>query len=140
MFKPQSPSKYSPFDAIHLSRDFSTAQNSFWTRFWSLSLLLIFLFHIFHISKTLPLRTFLIRETIKVVWFEIRWIGRVGHGVDASFGQKFLNTLCSVGRCTLTSSIIKWANTLKESSKTIHWSWTQPLITTPAGALIQIGS
>ena len=37
MFKPQSPSKYSPFDAIHLSRCFSTAQNSFCThQFWCL--------------------------------------------------------------------------------------------------------
>ena len=29
MFKVQSPSKYSPFDAIHLLRLFSIAQNSF---------------------------------------------------------------------------------------------------------------
>ena len=29
MFKRQSPSKYSPFDAIHPSRFFFTAQNSF---------------------------------------------------------------------------------------------------------------
>ena len=29
MFKLQSPSKYSPFDAKHLSRCFFTAQNSF---------------------------------------------------------------------------------------------------------------
>ena len=31
MFKFQSPSKYSSFDAIYLSRYFSTAPNSFWT-------------------------------------------------------------------------------------------------------------
>ena len=52
-FKLQSPSKYSPFDAIHLSRLFSTAQNSFWTRwFWCLLVFLLFfiLFHLFHIT------------------------------------------------------------------------------------------
>ena len=32
-------------------------------------------------------------------------------------GQKLLNTQCSVGRCTRKSPIMKWANTLKESSK-----------------------
>ena len=43
MFKLQSPSKYSPFDAIHLLRLFSTAPNSFWTcQFWYLLVLLPF--------------------------------------------------------------------------------------------------
>ena len=48
MFKLQFPSKYSPFDAIHLSRGFfSTAQNSFWThRFWCLLVILPFLFFV----------------------------------------------------------------------------------------------
>ena len=41
VFKPQSPSKYSPFDAIHLLRCFSPAQNSFWThQFWGILVLL----------------------------------------------------------------------------------------------------
>ena len=45
MFKLQSPSNYSPFDAIHLSRLFSTAQSSFWTRqFWYLLVLLLVFF------------------------------------------------------------------------------------------------
>ena len=43
MFKHQSPSKCPLFDAIHLSRCFCTAQNSFWTpRFWCLLVLLPF--------------------------------------------------------------------------------------------------
>ena len=33
------------------------------------------------------------------------------------FGQKLLNTQCGVGRCTYKSPILKWANALKESSK-----------------------
>ena len=62
MFKLQSFSKYSPFDAIHLSRLFSTAQNSFWThRFWYLSvLLLVFCFTSSTSVKCFPLRTFFI--------------------------------------------------------------------------------
>ena len=44
MFKLQSPSEYSPLDAIHLSRCFfSTAQNRFWTHLlWCLLVLLPF--------------------------------------------------------------------------------------------------
>ena len=49
---------------------------------------------------------------------KIRWIGRVGHGGHAVFGQKLLNTQCGVGRCAGKSLIMKWVNTLKESSKT----------------------
>ena len=41
--KLQSPTKYSPFDAIHLSRYFFTAQNSFWTcQFWCFIVRLLF--------------------------------------------------------------------------------------------------
>ena len=54
---------------------------------------------------------------------EIGWIGRVGPGGHAVFGQKLLNTQLSVGRIhACKSPIVKWANTLKESSKKIHWS------------------
>ena len=43
MLKLQLPSKYSPFDAIHLLRLFSSTQNSCWTRrFWCLLVLLLF--------------------------------------------------------------------------------------------------
>ena len=55
MFKLQSTSKYSPFDAIHLLRLFSIAQTVFELSvlmFFSVSA--IFLFHLFHISKTFP--------------------------------------------------------------------------------------
>ena len=59
-FKLPSPSKCSPFDAIHLLDTFSTAEKSFWTHwFWCLLLLLLFfLFHLFHISKMLSFEDF----------------------------------------------------------------------------------
>ena len=33
-----------------------------------------------------------------VSWDEIRWIGRVGHGCDAVFVQKLLNTQSGIGQ------------------------------------------
>ena len=67
VFKFQSPLKYSPFDAMHLSRCYSTAQNSFWTRqFWCLLVLLAFSVHFSHIGKTFPSEDFFfVRETKK---------------------------------------------------------------------------
>ena len=45
-------------------------------------------------------------------------VSREGGAQGSScFGKKLLNTQCSVGRCTGKSPIMKWANTLKESSK-----------------------
>ena len=48
---------------------------------------------------------------------KIKWIGRVGHGSHAMFGQKLLNTQHGMGRCAHISPIMKWVNTFKESSK-----------------------
>ena len=59
MFKLQSPSKYSPFDSVHLSRHFFPAQNSFWIHwFWYILVLLPFFVSLFHISKTFPFEDF----------------------------------------------------------------------------------
>ena len=55
-FKLQSPSKYSPFDTIHLLRHFSTPQNSVWTYRFSVSAIFLFLFLL--IDNTFSLRTF----------------------------------------------------------------------------------
>ena len=38
-------------------------------------------------------------------------------GVMPVFGEKLLNTQHGVGKCTCKSPIMKWANTLEESSK-----------------------
>ena len=120
MFKLQSLSQYSPFDAIHLLRLFSTAQNRFWTHwFWCLLVFpLFFCFTSSILAKHFSLRIFFIWGNKKnVSHSQIRWIRRVGHGSHAIFGPKLLNTQCSVGRCADKLPITKWANVLKESSK-----------------------
>ena len=61
------------------------------------------------------------------------------HGSHAVFGQTLLNVQIGLGKCTPKSPIVKWANALKESSKEIHLSQTQPLTTPPAGTLIHMG-
>ena len=80
MFKLQSPSECSPCDAIHLSRLFFTAQNSFWIhRFWCHLVFLLFF------VSPLPHR-----QNVSLWWLfssggerghsgKTRWIGRVRH-------------------------------------------------------------
>ena len=115
MFKLQSPSKYSPFDAIHLSRHFSTAQKQ------CLNLLILmpfsasatFLFHLFHISKMFPFEVFFhqrkqINKKSSSVWDQVnREWGAWGH---ALFGQN----------CWVLSMV--WAGTLVN-----HPSWNGKL-------------
>ena len=121
MFKLQSPSKYSPFDAIYLSRPFfhcwKQCLNSLILMPFSVSA--IFCFTSSTSAKCLPLRTFCIqgnKQTKKVAQGKIRWIGRLGLETHAGFSQKLLNTQHSVGRCARKSPIMKWADVLKESS------------------------
>ena len=88
MFKLQSSSKYSPFDARHLLRLFSAAQNSFWThQFWCLLVLLLFfvspLPHWQHASLW---GLIIIQGNKKKVAHGLTgWIGRVGHWAYADF-------------------------------------------------------
>ena len=122
IFKSPSPSKHSPSDAIHLSRCFSTAQNSFWTcQFWWLLVLLPFFVSLLPHQKMFPFEDFFHpgKQTNrqKVTQGEIRWMGIMGYRAHGIFGQKLLNTQFSVGRCTHKSPIMKWANMLKECSK-----------------------
>ena len=110
MCKLQSPSKYSPFDAIHLSRLFFIAQNCFWTHwFWYLLVLLLFF--------VLPLPH---QQNIYIWGLCSRWdqVNRKGGAWESwHFWSKLLNSQHSVGRCRYKSPIMKWANVLKESSK-----------------------
>ena len=93
---------------------FSTAQNRFWThKFWCFLVILQFLFHLFHISKTFPFQYFFSAGEIKKL---LRVKSRVGLGGDAVFCQK-LNTQHGVGRCAHKSPVMKWANALKETKK-----------------------
>ena len=77
----------------------------------------VFCFTSFILAKHLLLRTFFIWGNKKVPWGETEWIRRVGNRGHAVFGQKLLNTHCSVGRCACNSPTMKWAKTLKESKK-----------------------
>ena len=102
----------------YLRRFFSTAQNSVWTPwFWCLLVLLsFFCFPSSTLVKHLPLRAFFVRGNKTSLPSQIRWIGRVGHG-----GHDLLVKNCwvfsSVDRWAGKSPVMKWANTLKESSK-----------------------
>ena len=100
---------------------FSTAQNRFWTRwFWFLLvLLLVFVSPLPH-QQTISLwdSFFSCGQTKKESYLgKDQVIGRVGHRGHAVFGQKLLTTQHSVVRCAHKSPFMKWANTLKESSK-----------------------
>ena len=97
MFKLHSPSQYSPFDAAHLLRHFSTAQNSFeLVDLMPFSSCAVFCFTSSTLAKHFPLRTFFICENeqtnTNVTWGQIGWIGKVGGRGHAIFGQKLLNT------------------------------------------------
>ena len=124
MFKFQSPSKYSQFDAIHLLRCFFHCLK----QYFNLQILMpfnastIFCFTSSTLAKHFPLRTsFHPENKQKVTQGEIRWTGRVGHGGHDAFGQKPLNTQHGVDRYAHKSPIVIWANTMK-SSKNCHWS------------------
>ena len=101
---------------------FSTAQNSFWIRwFWGLLVLLPFFSPPLPHQHTFPFEDFLHPEKHKkVTRGETGWIRRMGHGGHAVFGQKLLNTQRGVGRCTRKSPIMKWANAPKEKSLHKH--------------------
>ena len=140
-----SSSKYSLFDAIHLSRRFSHCSEQFLNSsvLMPFSASPIFCFTSSMSPKCFPLRNFFIwgnKRKSRVGWDQVNGEGEV-QGSHCFFGRKLLHTQHSVGRCAHKSSpITKWANTVKESLKKTHQSWTQPLTTTPGGPLMQMGS
>ena len=118
--KLQLPSKYSPFDIIHLSRCFSHCSKQLlnsWI-FMPFSASAVPCFTSSTSAKHFPLRTFFTRETKTKSYSGWDQVNREG-GTRGSchFGKKLLNTQFCVGRCTHKSPIMKWANVLKESSK-----------------------
>ena len=125
MFKLQSPPKYSPFDAIHLSRSFLHRSKQFLNSIlMPFSASAVFCFTSSISAKHFHLRTFLIQGNKKRKSVRDRSDEQGGWGMGhAIFGQNLLNTQCSAGRCAHKSPVMKWANVLKESSKKIHWSW-----------------
>ena len=123
MFKLQSPSKYSPFDAIHLSRCFfhcsEQVLNSLILIPSSSSAFFFVCFTCSTLAKCFPLRALFIQGDKKKITQGEEWIGRVGHG------------------CACKSFIMKWANSLSLQKR---FTEAQPLTTIPAGTLIQLGS
>ena len=118
MFKLRSPSKYSSFDTIHLSRLFHCSK-----QFLNLLILMPFsasavvsppphqqdisLWGLFHPEK----------QTKKSHLGE-DWVnGEGGTWGHAVCGQKLLNTQRHVGRCARKSPIVMWANALKSLQK-----------------------
>ena len=118
MCKLQSPSKYSPSHAVHVLRCFLQCSSQFWTYwFWCLLVLLLFFVSpLPHQQHNSLWGLFSLRETSKGHLGGNLWIRRKGYGGHAVLGPKLLNTQCNVGRCARKSPILKWANSLKESS------------------------
>ena len=119
-FKLQSPSKYSPFDTIYLWRHFFYFSKQFLnsSMLMPFSASAIFCFTFSTSATHFSLRTFFIRQTKKKSLSQWDGVNRRG-GAWASCicGQKLLNTQHRVGRYACKSPIMKWANTLKVSSK-----------------------
>ena len=122
MFKLQSPSKHSPFDAIHLSRCFFYCSKQFLSSsilmpFLASAIFCLFVSPLPH-QQNVPFEVFfhLGKQKKSLMEKSGEW-GGWGTGVMLFFGQKLLNTQHSVGRWAHESPIMKWANTLKESSK-----------------------
>ena len=84
---------------------FSTAQNNFWICWFQCLLVLLLLFvSPLYIGTVFPFEGFSqLGKQIEVAQCEIQWIRRVGHRGHAIFGQKLLNVLHGVGRCTCKS-------------------------------------
>ena len=101
---------------------FSTAQDSFWTWFWWLLVLLPFFVSLLPRQQNISLwGPFSSRENNKkVTQDKIRWIGRVGHGSHVVFHQKLLNTQSGVERWACKLLIMKFTKVLKRSSKKMH--------------------
>ena len=118
MFTLQSPSKYSPFDAIHLLRCFFHCLK----QFLNLSILMPFSACHFFVSLLPHRQNFLFEdifhgETKKSCLGQDQVNREVGHEAHAFSGPKLLNTQHSVGRCIRKSPIMKWANMLSLQKK-----------------------
>ena len=122
---------------------FCTAQNSVWTcLFWCLfSASAVFSFTSSTSATCFPLRTFFIWKGKKscLGWDHVNREG--GAQGSSHFWQKNCWTLSVVWSGTLVSHPSWNGQTLwKSFQKKIHWNQVQPLTTTPAGALTEMGS
>ena len=127
MFKLQSPSKYSPLDAIHLIEIFFHCSQQFLNSsiLMSFSASAIFCFTSSTSAKHFPLRTFFIpgnKQKNKVTRGGIRWTLMPPEGGTQQSGHFLSKTAEHSAWCAHKSPLMKWANALKESSIKFHWS------------------
>ena len=140
MFKLQSPSKYSPFDAIHQLKSFFHCSE----QFLNLSILMPFsafavLFHLFHISKMFPFEDFFHpgKHTQKSCSGQ-NWVNREGR-VMLVLVKNYWPLSTGVDTCAQKLPIMKWANMLrvfKKNSLKLNAASHKK----PAGTLTQMGS
>ena len=122
MFKLKSSSKYFPFDVLYLWRHFFYCSKQFLNSsiLMPFSASAFFCFTSSTSAKYFPLRTFFHQGKPKKSLGDrdgkIGWMGRMGHGGHDVFDQKCW-TLIMVWTSARKSPIMKWVNTLKESSK-----------------------
>ena len=144
MFKLQSPSKYSPFDAKHLSRHcFHCSRQLSNSSIWCLIVLLPLVVSLLpHWQNISPWGLFSSRKTNKkkVAQGEIRWIRRLGHGGVMTFLVKNCWILSAVWAGVLINHPSWNEQTCWKSIQKNHWRWMQPLTTTPVGTVIEMGS
>ena len=116
LFKLQSLSKYSQFNAMHLFRLFFPMLKTVFELI-DFDTFLCFCHFFSFISSTsakwFSLGAFLSTQR------KIGWIGKVKHGVHGDFVQKLVNIQHGVGRGTHQSPIMKWENTLNVKKKKI---------------------
>ena len=125
VFKLLSPSKYSLFDSIDLSRHFFTTQNSFWTRrCWCLLVLLSFFVSPLPHGQNISLwGLFSSRETKKhIVQGKIGWKGGWDMGVMPFLVKNCWTLSCG---CTLMNQM-KLSKHIESPQRT-QWSQMQPL-------------
>ena len=99
-----------------------------------------FLLYLFHISKMFPFEDFFFNlgKQKKSLGGEIGWVERVGTRV-----MPFLVKSCWALRMVWAGALVNhpsWNGQTPWVFKKTHWSWTQPLTTTPSGTLMQMGS
>ena len=133
-FKLQPPSKYSPFDAIHLSRCFFHCSKRFLNSsiLMPLVLLPLVVSHLPYRQKVSLWGLFSSGEMKKVRWGEMGW----GTGVMLVLVKNFwifTAVLAGVLRCTHKTPIMKWANiesskkfteaecSLSQQRQLVHW-------------------
>ena len=138
MFRFLSPSKYSPLHAIHLTRHFScTKQFSNVSVLMPFSASAIFSFHLFRIiSKAFPIWGLF--SLWKQKSLGVRLGKQAGRGTGVTL--LFIKNCWALRVVWAGANHPSWNGLVCSVFKKIHWSWTQPLTTTPAGARTQMGS